>query len=94
MEMPRVSKKQQRDIQRVVHLVGAAVLVVYVYVPLDSAPFVTALMQLVILPALAITGLLMWQGLRLRNLIQGRISNTSSRGNRLATTEGRGTEVP
>jgi hypothetical protein len=93
MQMPSVSKKQQRDIQRVVHLVGAAVLVVYIYAPLDSAPLVTALMQAVIVPVLGITGLLMWQGPRLRNLIQGRDSSTSGHGNRPPTTAGRHTKA-
>ncbi len=50
-------------------------LAIYVYVPLigGSAPhFVAALMQFVVFPAVAATGVLMWQLPRLRRLLKSR----------------------
>jgi hypothetical protein len=70
---PRVSNKRQRDMQRAVHLVGALMLAVYVYIPLvgGSAPqFAAAAMQFVIFPAVVVTGVLMWQLPRLRRLLK------------------------
>ncbi len=75
MSRPRVSNKRQRDVQRAVHIVGGLMLGVYVYVPLlgGSAPqFAAAAMQFVIFPAVAATGLLMWQLPRLRRLLKTR----------------------
>ncbi len=66
MSARNVSNKQSRDIQRATHLVAALVLVLYVYIPLGSAPLLTAVVQFAVLPLLAVTGLLMWQWTRLR----------------------------
>ena len=66
MSPRNVSNKQIRDIQRVIHLVAALVLVLYVYIPLGSAPLLTTVVQFAVLPLLAATGLLMWQWTRLR----------------------------
>ncbi len=65
------SNKRQRDIQRIVHLVGGAALLLYLYTPLGSAPSFTALLQFLIVPLVVITGMLMWQMPRLRKLLQG-----------------------
>jgi hypothetical protein len=66
------SNKRLRDIQRITHLVGAAVLVLYLYTPLGSAPLFTTLVQFMVVPALVATGTLMWQLPRLRKLLHGR----------------------
>ena len=50
---------------------GAAVLMLYLYTPLGSAPIFTALMQFLVVPLLVATGMLMWQLPRLRKLLQG-----------------------
>jgi hypothetical protein len=63
------SNKRQRDIQRVVHLVGGVALMLYLYTPLGSAPIFTALMQFLVVPLLVATGMLMWQLPRLRKLL-------------------------
>ncbi len=68
MSPRNVSNKQIRDIQRVTHLVAALVLVLYVYIPLGSAPLLTTVLQFAVLPLLAVTGMLMWQWTRLRKL--------------------------
>jgi archaellum biogenesis protein FlaJ (TadC family) len=65
MSPRNVSNKQIRDIQRITHLVAALVLVLYVYIPLGSAPLLTTVLQFAVLPLLAVTGMLMWQWTRL-----------------------------
>ena len=72
MQTSQGSNKQQRDIQRIAHLVGAAVLILYLYTPLGNAPIFTALMQFLVVPLLVATGMLMWQLPRLRKLLQGK----------------------
>ena len=72
MHISNGSNKQQRDIQRITHLIGAAVLILYLYTPLGNAPIFTALMQFLVVPLLVATGMLMWQLPRLRKLLQGK----------------------
>jgi len=75
------SNKRLRDIQRISHLVGAAVLVLYLYTPLGNAPLFTALMQFMVVPMLVATGMLMWQLPRLRKLLHGkRLARQVSKG--------------
>lgn len=69
MARPKVSNKRQRDAQRAAHIVGGLMLGAYVYLPLIGGPaprVAEALMQAVIFPLVAATGLLMWQLPRLR----------------------------
>ncbi len=66
------SNKRQRDIQRIIHLVGGAALMLYLYTPLGSTPSFTALMQFLVVPLLVVTGMLMWQLPRLRKRLQGK----------------------
>jgi hypothetical protein len=70
MATVKVSNKRQRDIQRSMHLIGAALLLIYIYVPAGAVPFFTTLIQVVVVPVLAVTGMLMWQLPRLRTLRQ------------------------
>ena len=72
MQTSHGSNKQLRDIQRITHLVGAAVLILYLYSPLGSAPIFTALTQFLVVPLLIATGMLMWQLPQLRKLLQGK----------------------
>jgi len=75
------SNKRLRDIQRITHLVSAAMLVLYLYTPLGSAPLFTTLMQFLIVPVLVATGMLMWQLPRLRKLLYGkRLARQPSQG--------------
>jgi hypothetical protein len=55
------SNKQLRDLSRAIHLIGAAALLVYVYVPLGGDPTIRMVMQVVVFPILALTGMAMWQ---------------------------------
>jgi hypothetical protein len=81
MQTSQGSNKRLRDIQRISHLVGAAVLMIYLYTPLGSAPLFTALMQFLVVPLLVATGMLMWQLPRLRKLLHGkRLTGQVSKG--------------
>lgn len=57
---------QQRRRQRAVHLVSGAMLLVFVYGP-DIGHFHT-FVQVVALPVLVLTGVVMWQAPRIRRL--------------------------
>jgi hypothetical protein len=60
-----------RSRQRIVHLLFATVLGVYLYSPLGSVAGVEPFVQVVAFPALALSGLLMWRGPRLRRRFLG-----------------------
>ncbi|WKN45649.1 hypothetical protein [Tunicatimonas pelagia] len=53
--------KKQRDIIRIVHLLGAAVIGTYVYSPYSQLAWFTLILQIVIIPALILTGLWLWK---------------------------------
>lgn len=69
MSTRTVSNKQIRDIQRVAHLATALVVVCCIYLPSGSVPLLTTIVQFVVLPLLAASGMLMWQWTRLRKWI-------------------------
>jgi hypothetical protein len=56
-----------RRAQRAVHLLGAIVLFVYLYAP--SAPL-EDVVRFAVFPALALTGVAMWQAARIRRAIR------------------------
>jgi len=68
----KVSNKRQRDMQRAVHIVGGLLLLMYVYSPAGAVPVFGLLMQVVVMPVLILSGVLMWQGPRLRKVMQDR----------------------
>jgi len=61
-----MSAAQQRKIQRAVHLVAGVMLLAFVYGP-DTGHFHT-FVQVVALPVLVLTGIVMWQAPRIRRL--------------------------
>jgi thiosulfate reductase cytochrome b subunit len=63
-----VTAAQQRKAQRVVHLVAAVVLVLYVYAPLDSQ--LEDAVRFVVFPVAALTGIAMWQAPRIRRALK------------------------
>ncbi len=84
MSVPKVSNMRIRDAQRLAHILGGLMLGAYVYVPLVGGPapqFAAAAMQFVIFPAVAATGLLMWQLPRLRRLLKKRRGTNGSSSN-------------
>lgn len=63
--------RQQRNVLRVVHLVLAAVLGVYLYSPLGDVSVVRLSLQVVVFPLFVISGVWMWQQARVRRLLSG-----------------------
>ena len=57
---------QQRRVQRAVHLAAALLLVAYVYAPLEAQ--LQDAVRYIVLPALVVTGIAMWQAPRIRRL--------------------------
>lgn len=55
-----------RSRQRLAHVVLATALGVYLYSPLGGVAAVELAVQVLVFPALALSGLLMWQGHRIR----------------------------
>lgn len=58
--------KKIRERQRLAHLVAGVVLVAYVYAPGGLGPAFEAAVRWVVLPAVAGSGLLMWQWPKVR----------------------------
>jgi thiosulfate reductase cytochrome b subunit len=57
---------QQRKAQRRVHLAAALLLVAYLYAPLETQ--LQDAVRFLVLPALVVTGIAMWQAPRIRRL--------------------------
>jgi hypothetical protein len=71
---------QQRKVQRGVHLVGAVVLLAYVYAPLESQ--LQDVVRFVVFPVLIVTGMAMWQAPRIRRAraaMRSRLTSVRSR---------------
>jgi thiosulfate reductase cytochrome b subunit len=61
-----VTAKKLRDVQRVVHFIAAAVVLAYIYTPLNDNPISGVMVKVMAVPMLVGSGLLMWQMPRLR----------------------------
>jgi hypothetical protein len=57
-----------RRAQRRAHLLAAAVLLAYVYAPLDAA--LEDVVRFAVFPVLALTGIAMWQAARIRRAVR------------------------
>ncbi|RRB13841.1 hypothetical protein [Larkinella knui] len=57
---------QLRTLTRWIHLLGAAAIGIYVYAPWHTIRWFTLLMQILVIPALSLTGLWLWKGHLLR----------------------------
>jgi hypothetical protein len=64
--MTAITARQQRKLQRTVHVLAGAAVLGYVYVPAMGA--VRELIRFLLLPLLVATGVAMWQAPRLRRL--------------------------
>jgi hypothetical protein len=62
--------KKQRGILRVVHLVLSGMLGVYIYAPPEETGDLRLICQLVLFPALLVTGLWMWQQARVNRWLR------------------------
>lgn len=68
----RRTRRQVRDLQRAAHLVAALVLVAHVYAsPVLGAGF-TVVVQWLVVPALVVSGVALWQWHRLRASLRKR----------------------
>ena len=56
-----MSNKQLRNVVRLVHLLVAAFMAVFIYSPLRLDNTVTVIAQVVVVPVVALSGLVMWQ---------------------------------
>ena len=69
MSTRKLSGKQVRDMQRVVHLVSGLLVGAYIYTPLADVSAFSALVQIVVVPVLVAAGMAMWQMARLRRVL-------------------------
>jgi thiosulfate reductase cytochrome b subunit len=56
-----LSNKQLRDFSRAIHLIGAVVLLAFIYASQGEDPTIRTVMQIVVFPILILTGIAMWQ---------------------------------
>ena len=68
MSSGKLSGKQVRDLQRIVHLVSGLLVGLYIYTPLADVTAFSLLVQIVVVPVLVAAGIAMWQAARLRRL--------------------------
>jgi hypothetical protein len=64
-----VSNNQWRKLFRIIHLVASGLLGVFVYAEVEQF---RPIIKFVVIPIIAITGLLMWQFTQIRKLFKGR----------------------
>ncbi len=69
MTAMKLSNKRLRDLQRAVHLTGGLLVMASIYSPLRDQAVLDALVQVVAIPVMLVTGLAMWQAARLRRLL-------------------------
>jgi hypothetical protein len=71
-----MSNKQLRIVSRLIHLVGSGFIGTYVYSSaLSSDPTFAFIVQFVVFPSLAITGLVMWQQPRISKLLRRSVAS-------------------
>lgn len=64
--------KQFRTLVRLLHLLEGAAIALFVYSPLGADPAYRALVQWVIVPAVAMSGIMLWQQPRVLRLLRVR----------------------
>ena len=79
MATGKLSGKQVRDLQRIVHLVSGLLVGVYIYTPLADVTAFSLLVQLVVVPVLVAAGMAMWQMARLRRVLTRRRPTASTK---------------
>jgi hypothetical protein len=65
-----MSNKQLRNIVRIAHIIEGVFIGLFVYSPLRTDETYLAMMQFVILPAIIISGVFMWQQPRILKLFR------------------------
>lgn len=67
-----MSSASLRRVVRLLHLAAACALGTYLYSPLIDATWAARVLQLGVFPAMAVSGLVMWQQARLRRWLGAR----------------------
>ncbi|MBL8061881.1 MAG: hypothetical protein JNK32_02600 [Anaerolineales bacterium] len=67
-----ISNKKLRDLQRLIHLMAAPMLILQIYSPLGDIPAFTTMVRFVAIPFVVLTGLVMWQMPLITKLLKGR----------------------
>jgi hypothetical protein len=60
---------RERDVMRLVHLVGSAAIGTFVYSPWRNQAWLLLSMRVVVIPVLIFTGLWMWQGHQMKKFL-------------------------
>jgi hypothetical protein len=71
----KLSKKQQRDLVRLLHIIFALFVGGLIYAPAEFIAPLCLTIQIVLFPALGLTGLWMWQGTRLLSSVKSSKTN-------------------
>lgn len=58
---PAFSNKRLRDIERIIHIAGGVLLLIFLYNPWDNAVWFTLVLQVVVFPIIVGSGFAMWQ---------------------------------
>ena len=66
------TKNQLRKQLRLIHILASAILGMFIYSPWRNHQTVLLAMSFAVFPIVALTGLLMWQGARLKKLLTPR----------------------
>ena len=56
-----MNSKQLRVVMRWLHIIGGAIIATYIYSPWTDDPVFSLVVQVVVIPALIISGIVMWQ---------------------------------
>ncbi len=72
-----MNQATKRSILRWIHIVFSIPIIGYVYSPFENIPQYAPPTRFVFLPALVLTGLWMWKGQALRQLISNKSANKS-----------------
>jgi hypothetical protein len=66
-----MSNKNLRRVIRLIHLIAAASLGLYLYSPIAGDPTLGVIVRFVMIPIIVLTGIALWQQARLNKLING-----------------------
>ena len=70
-----MNARVEKNILRVVHLIGAAVIGTYIYSPWKQLEWFTLLNQAFIIPVLTLSGIWMWKGHKIKRLFFSQKNN-------------------
>lgn len=80
MRPPARPAKKRRGIQRMAHLVASVMLLAYLYTPLGENEVFGVMLRVMVVPVIAVSGLLMWQWPRLSRMRGARLGRVGHYG--------------